>query len=246
MRNAAHDEPHPSRAQFRGLAARVALAREQERAVVARQLHDELGQDLTALKYELVHTSALLVEAGLPRHLIDRLQSLIGIVEVTTGAVRRIAHDLRPPALDHLGLAAAIEFEAAAVARRTGLRCRVSSPPHGSTLDHARSIAAFRVFQEAMTNIARHANASAVRIRLCEAHRVFTMDIHDNGRGITKTQLKDVSSIGLLGMREAVEPLGGTLSVSGRRGHGTHVVVRFPLPQVAQRRRSRSAQGRAQ
>jgi len=97
-----------------------------------------------------------------------------------------------------------------------------------------------------MTNIARHANASAVRIRLCEAHRVFTMDIHDNGRGITKTQLKDVSSIGLLGMREAVEPLGGTLSVSGRRGHGTHVVVRFPLPQVAQRRRSRSAQGRAQ
>ena len=246
MRNAAYDEPHPSSAQFRGLAARVALAREQERAAVARQLHDELGQDLTALKYELVHTSALLVEAGLPRHLIDRLQSLIGIVEVTTGAVRRIAHDLRPPALDHLGLAAAIEFEAAAVARRTGLRCRVSSLRHGSTLDHARSIAAFRVFQEAMTNIARHANASAVRIRLSEAHRVFTMDVHDNGRGITKTQLKDVSSIGLLGMREAVEPLGGTLSVSGRRGHGTHVVVRFPLPHIAQRRRSRSAQGRAQ
>ena len=245
-RNGAYDEPHPSRAQFRGLAARVALAREQERAVVARQLHDELGQDLTALKYELVHTAALLVEAGLPRHLIDRLQSLIGIVEVTTGAVRRIAHDLRPPALDHLGLAAAIEFEAAAVARRTGLRCRVSSLPHGSTLDHPRSIAAFRVFQEAMTNISRHANASAVRIRLSEAHRVFTMDIHDNGRGITKTQLKDASSIGLLGMREAVEPLGGTLSVSGRRGHGTQVVVRFPLPQIAQRRQSRSTRGRAQ
>src|SRR6266581_717340 len=122
------------KAQFRGLAARVALAREEERAAVARQLHDELGQDLTALKYELVHTSALLVDAGLPRHLIDRLQSLIGIVEVTTGAVRRIAHDLRPPALDHLGLSDAIEFEAAAVARRTGLRCRVSALPHGSGL----------------------------------------------------------------------------------------------------------------
>src|SRR3954470_17693295 len=103
-----------NQAQFRGLAARVALAREQERAAVARQLHDELGQELTALKYELVHTSALLIKAGLPRHLIDRLQSLIGIVEVTTGAVRRIAHDLRPPALD-LDVSAAIEFEAAAI-----------------------------------------------------------------------------------------------------------------------------------
>src|SRR5499425_3405418 len=136
--------PVANQAQFRGLAARVALAREEERAAVARQLHDELGQQLTVLKYELVHTATLLVEAGLPRHLIDRLQSLIGIVEVTTGAVRRIAHDLRPPALDHLGLAAAIEFEAAAVARRTGLRCRVSTLPRASALDHVRSIAAFR------------------------------------------------------------------------------------------------------
>ena len=235
-RHAAYDEPHASKAQLRGLAARVALAREQERAAVARQLHDELGQELTVLKYELVHTSALLVEAGLPRMLIDRLQSLIGIVEVTTGAVRRIAHDLRPPALDHLGLAAAIEFEAAAIARRTGLRCRVSVS-RGSALDHMRSIAAFRVFQEALTNIARHANASAVRIRLGESRGIFTMDIHDNGRGITKTQINDVSSIGLLGMREAVEPLGGTLSVSGRRGRGTQVVVRFPLAQPPARRR---------
>ena len=88
------------------------------RAAVARQLHDELGQDLTALKYELVHTTALLVEAGVPRHLIDRLQSLVGVVEVTTGAVRRIAQDLRPPALD-LDLSDAIEFEAAAISRRT-------------------------------------------------------------------------------------------------------------------------------
>ena len=229
-------ERHASQAQFRGLAARVALAREHERAAVARQLHDELGQELTALKYELLHTAALLVDAGLPRHLIDRLQSLVGMVEVTTSAVRRIAHDLRPPALDHLGLGAAIEFEAAAVARRTGLRCRVSSRPQGSTLDHARSIAAFRVFQEAMTNIARHANASAVRIRTHEARGVFSMEIQDNGRGITKSEIDGVSSIGLLGMREAVEPLGGKLSISGRRGRGTRVVVRFRLHRAARRR----------
>src|SRR4051812_16074681 len=193
-----------NQAQFRGLAARVALAREEERAAVARQLHDELGQELTALKYELVHTSALLVEAGLPRHLIDRLQSLIGVVEVTTGAVRRIAQDLRPPALD-LDLAAAIEFEAAAISKRTGLRCRVSSFAHGSRLDQPQSIAAFRVFQEAITNVARHANASAVRIKLSEARGIFTMEIHDNGRGITKTELTSPAAIGLLGMREAVE-----------------------------------------
>lgn len=197
------------------------------------------------LKYELVHTAALLVEAGLPRPLIDRLQSLIGIVELTTGAVRRIAHDLRPPALDHLGLAAAIEFEAAAVGRRTGLRCRVSSPPHGSTLDHAHSTAAFRVFQEAMTNVTRHANASAVRIRLAEERGTFTMNIQDNGRGITKSQINDASSIGLLGMREAVEPLGGHLAITGRRGRGTCVAVRFPLPRRQRRqpkRPPRSAQ----
>jgi len=228
-RDAARHDQHTSTARFRGLAARVALAREDERAAVARQLHNELGQDLTGLKYELVHTAALLVEAGVPRHLIDRLQSLIGIVEVTTGVVRRIAHDLRPPELDHLDLSDAIEFEAAAVSRRTGLRCRVSSLSQDSRLEQAQAIAAFRVFQETMTNIARHANASAVRIRLSETRGLFTMDIHDNGRGITKTQINRPSSIGLLGMREAVEPFGGRLSITGRRGRGTRVVVRFPV-----------------
>ena len=231
-----------NRSQFRGLAARVALAREEERAAVSRQLHDELGQDLTALKYELVHTSALLVEAGLPRHLIDRLQSLIGVVEVTTGAVRRIAQDLRPPALD-LELSDAIEFEAAAISRRTGLRCRVLTLPKDSRLEQPQTLAAFRVFQEAMTNIARHANAGAVRIRLTEIRGAFTMDIHDNGRGITKSQVRGASSIGLLGMREAVEPLGGMLAITGRRGHGTRVVVRFPLRKPV-RRRHRASHGR--
>jgi signal transduction histidine kinase len=236
--------PAAEQAQFRGLAARVALAREEERAAVARQLHDELGQDLTALKYELVHTTTLLVEAGLPRHLIDRLQSLIGVVEVTTGAVRRIAHDLRPPELDHLDLSDAIEFEAGVVSRRTGLRCRVSSLPQGSRLDQAQALAAFRVFQEAMTNITRHANASAVRVRLSEMRGHFSMEIQDNGRGITKSEIKGASSIGLLGMREAVEPLGGALSVTGRRGRGTTVVVRFPLGPQA-RRRMRVVRGRS-
>ena len=218
-----------NQAQFRGLAARVALAREEERAAVARQLHDELGQELTALKYELVHTSAQLVEANVPRHLIDRLQSIIGVVEMTTGVVRRIAQDLRPPALD-LDLSAAIEFEAAAISRRTGLRCRVSSLPQTCRLDQTQSIAAFRVFQEAMTNIARHADASAVRIHLREARGVFSMDVHDNGRGITKAQATSLSAIGLLGMREAVQPHGGSISITGRKGRGTRVVVRFSLP----------------
>ncbi len=218
-----------NQARFRGLAARVALAREEERAAVARELHDGLGQELTALKYELVHTSTLLVEAGVPRHLIDRLQSLIGVVEMTTGAVRRIAQDLRPPALDHLDLAAALEFEAAAVSRRTGLRCRVSSPARASRLDRERSLAAFRVFQEAITNVNRHANASAVRVRLSESRGAFSMVIQDNGRGISRAEVAAPSSFGLLGMREAVEPLGGTLAITGHRGRGTRVVVRFPL-----------------
>jgi signal transduction histidine kinase len=145
--------------------------------------------------------------------------------------VRRIAQDLRPPALD-LDLSAAIEFEAAAISRRTGLRCRVSSLPQTCRLEQAQSIAAFRVFQEAMTNIARHADASAVRIHLREARGTFTMDVHDNGRGITKAQTTSPSAIGLLGMREAVQPHGGTISITGRKGRGTRVVVRFPLPRL--------------
>ena len=96
-----------------------------------------------------------------------------------------------------------------------------------------------------MTNIARHANASAVRIRLSEARGIFTMDIQDNGRGITKMQVNDVSSIGLLSMREAVEPLGGTLSIAGRRGRGTRVVVRFPLPNASRRAKTKPAAGRS-
>jgi len=230
--------PVANQAQFRGLAARVAQAREEERAAVARQLHDELGQELTALKYELVHTSAQLVDAGLPRHLVDRLQSLIGVVELTTSAVRRIAQDLRPPALD-LDLSAAIEFEAAAISKRTGLRCRVSSLRQNSRLTQTQSIAAFRVFQEAITNVVRHANASAVRIKLTEARGRFTMEIHDNGRGITGPEIKSPSSIGLLGMHEAIEPYGGTLSITGRRGHGTAVIVRLPLPAAQARRKMR-------
>jgi PAS domain S-box-containing protein len=218
-----------SEAQLRSLAARLQSAREEERSAVSRELHDQLGQALTGLKYELVMTIKALSAAGLTPTLIDRVQALVGVVEETTNSVRRIATELRPPALDLLGLGTAIKLEAAAIRRRTGLRCRVTSSRKTTHLDHAQRTTVFRVFQEALTNIVRHANASAAQVRLREVARTFVMEIQDNGRGITQRELTDPGSIGLLGMRERVQLIGGQLEIEGRPGKGTRIVVRFTL-----------------
>jgi PAS domain S-box-containing protein len=233
-----------SEAQLRSLAARVQSAREDERSEVSRRLHDELGQALTGLKYELMMTITALLAAGLKPALVDRLQSLVGVVEETTNSVRRIATELRPPALDLLGLVTAINLEAAAIRRRTGLRCRVTSPRETTRLDPEQQTAVFRVFQEALTNIVRHAHASAAQIRLREVARTFVMEIQDNGRGITKKEITDPASIGLLGMQERVRLLGGHIEIEGRRGRGTRIVTRFTLPERVDRATRRRAQGR--
>lgn len=233
-----------SEAQLRSLAARLQSAREEERSAVSRELHDELGQALTGLKYELVMTIKALSAASLMPALIGRVQALVGIVEDTTNSVRRIATELRPPALDLLGLATAIKLEAAAIRRRTGLRCRVTSPRKTTRLDQAQQTTVFRVFQEALTNIVRHANASAAQIRLREAGRRFAMEIQDNGRGITQKELTDPASIGLLGMRERVHLLGGQIEIEGTPGKGTRIVTRFTLREREARAAGRRVRGR--
>jgi PAS domain S-box-containing protein len=236
----AQEGTRASEAQLRSLAARLESAREDERSAVSRRLHDGLGQALTGLKYELMLTIEALLAAGLKPALIDRVQSLVGVVEDATHSVRRIATELRPPALDLLGLVTAINLEAAAIRRRTGLRCRVTSPRETTRLDPPQQTAVFRVFQEALTNIVRHAHASAAQIRLREVARTFVMEIQDNGRGITQKELTDPTSIGLLGMRERVHLLGGHIEIEGRRGRGTRIMTRFALRERrATRRRVR-------
>jgi signal transduction histidine kinase len=228
-------EPMRSSDQMRRLAASLQSAREDERADLARELHDELGQTLTAIKLELARTVNTLKGSHPPPPLpvMNRLQSLVGLVDIGVAMVSRIAIKLRPPALDHLGLAEAIRWEAAAFQARSGLRCRVLASKNETThtaLTAGQQTALFRIFQEALTNVVRHADASAVRVRLTEARGGFELRVTDNGRGITRAEIADAGSIGLLGMRERAMQAGATLAIAGSPGKGTLVIVRVPLP----------------
>ena len=223
-----------SRDQLRRLAASLQTAREEERTALARELHDELGQTLTALKLEILRMADMVKGVPLRPGAVDRLQSLVGLVEVAVAMVKRIATTLRPPALDHLGLTEAIRFEAAAFRVRSGLRCHVAANKEIVTLTEAQQTALFRIFQEALTNVARHAEASAVRVRLVDAPATFELRVQDNGRGITKAQASDTESIGLLGMRERAAQVGAVIKISAAPGKGTVVAVRL-------RRRRRTA-----
>ena len=161
--------------------------------------------------------------------LVNKLQSLIGLIEVSIQSVRQIAGDLRPAVLDHLGLKEAIEWEATKFEARTGIRCRVLWDLNDGLTDRPRQLALFRILQEALTNVARHADAGAVRISVRKRGRVLTLAVRDNGRGITKAELTSVESIGLLGMTERARLLGGQVNITGAPGRGTTVTVRVPI-----------------
>jgi signal transduction histidine kinase len=224
---------HELESAFKQMAARQHRARETERALIARELHDELGQTLTGLKLEMALMVRELLPTGLGPGMIDRLQSLMGGIEVATEAVRRMATALRPPALDHLGLEAAIELEASALTRRTGIRCRLTGQLAPTALGGDAAIAVFRIVQEALTNVARHANASAVTIRMRETARTVRVIVADNGRGIPAEALAAPDSIGLIGMRERAELIGATLSITSRSGKGTSIVLTIPIARSA-------------
>jgi PAS domain S-box-containing protein len=215
--------------QMRLLAGRLQAAREEERTKVARELHDELGQILTALKLEIGRAIAALEPKHLTPTVIDRMQSLVGLSEIGIATVKRIATDLRPPALDHLGLTEAIRWEALAFKARSGLRCHVRANGRVTTsLSREQQTAVFRIFQEALTNVARHARASAVTVTISERQH-FELSIKDNGKGISDSQAADPRAIGLIGMRERAALVGGTFHIAGHRGKGTTVSVHLPL-----------------
>ena len=218
--------PRESEEQLRQLAARVQRAREEARANLARELHDELGQTLTAIKLELGRTMTVLKRDHVGRDTVDRLQSLAGLVDIGLSTVKRIATNLRPPTLDHLGLAAAIRWEAMAFRATTGVRCYVRATRETTALDREQQTVIFRIFQEALTNVVRHAHASAVHVTLAERSGTFELRIRDNGRGIRGAQAKDPRAIGLVGMRERAAIIGGSFAISGRPAKGTVITVR--------------------
>jgi PAS domain S-box-containing protein len=220
-----------SREQLRALSSHLQSIREEERTRIAREVHDVLGQALTALKIDLYG-----VQRGLSRetdlgaeHLAEKMKSMSSLIDSTIQTVRRIATELRPGILDDLGLVAAVEWQANDFQVRTGIDCEVTSHVDYLDLDRERSTATFRILQETLTNVARHAAASRVEITLTSDDERLVLEIKDNGKGITDSDVADSRSLGLLGMRERAQLLGGDLSISGTPGHGTLVTVTIPL-----------------
>jgi signal transduction histidine kinase len=217
---------------MRQLAARVQSAREEERAEVSRELHDELGQTLTALKIEVNRAVAAFASDPPSVTRVDRLQSVVGLVDLGIATVKRISARLRPATLDHLGLAEAMRWEAMTFKARTGIRCQVRASRQDTRLSPEQQTALFRIVQEALNNVVCHANASSVRITLTETSTDVDLRIRDNGRGISAAQVAAPQSIGLLGMKERASLIGGTFKIAGQRGKGTVVSVHVPLSTI--------------
>jgi two-component system, NarL family, sensor histidine kinase UhpB len=233
-RRKAEEALESSRQQLRALAGRLQSAREEERSSVAREIHDELGQVLTALKLNLDWLERKISEReGSPsiNLLLDRVVASGEIVETAISGVQRIAADLRPEILDHLGLVEALQEEATKFQERSGVRCTLALPPPEPELPAPITTAVFRIFQEALTNVARHAQASALHAALQRDAQYLTLDIEDDGRGISVEALADDRALGLLGMRERAAALGGTVNIAPIQPHGTRVSLRLPLAQ---------------
>lgn len=215
-----------SREQLRGLTAYLESAREEERRKMARNIHDELGQMLTGLKIDLSWLAKGLSTEQ--ESLLEKTKSMSKLVDTTIQTVKKIATELRPGVLDDLGISAAIEWQTGEFEKLAEIECKFSSNPSDIILDQERSIVIFRIFQEILTNIIRHADATRVKVSLNEEDSSIVLKVRDNGKGINKKQISDPKAFGLIGMRERVRPWGGEIKINGIPGEGTTVVVSIP------------------
>ena len=216
-----------SREELRNLTIHLESVREQERTSVAREIHDELAQSLTALKMDLAWLDNKVPRNQIP--LVEKMHAMNELIDSIIQTVKRISAALRPGILDDLGLVAAIEWQAEEFQNRTGINCRFAVNPDDLTVDQDRSTAIFRIFQETLTNILRHAGASLVSVELLKEAGSLMLRVIDNGTGITEKQIHDPKSFGLIGMRERVHPWGGLVNIKGIPGRETTVEVRIPL-----------------
>ena len=218
---------------LRALSTHLQSIREEERTSISREIHDELGQLLTVLKMDLV-----LLERGLEVRLQDDLRSglhaniegMSGMIDDIIQAIRRISTELRPQILDELGLRDAMEWEMESFEARTRIQCTMDLTSEEISLDSSATTALFRVFQEALTNVARHSGATTLAVSLATLDGVLEMDVRDNGRGAEEDELHRKTSLGILGMNERMKSIGGKLEVRGMRGEGTTVNVKLLLP----------------
>jgi two-component system, NarL family, sensor histidine kinase UhpB len=224
-------ELEQSRRELRRLSASLVDAREEERRRIARELHDELGQRLTALKMEL----SALMPPGRNSARDRRVASMIDMVDETVASVRRIATELRPLMLDDLGLNAAIEWLAAGWAQRMGIAVSLQLDQDNPPLPEAVAIAVYRMVQEALTNVARHARATEVRVEVRHRADQLSFTVEDDGKGFPERSVYREGSHGLMGIRERAYMLGGELEIGLSALGGARVAVRLPLGPAAER-----------
>jgi len=227
-RTLAAQELEQSRTELRALAARLLAIREEERTRIAREIHDELGQALTALKLDLAwleKRGGTVRNSGAFR--VDE-SSITSRIDETMEIVRRIASELRPSVLDQLGLEAAVEYLVQDTAKRTGIAVTLEADDFPRLPDELASHA-FRIIQEALTNVTRHSKATRVEVSVRRAGKSIILGVRDNGVGFAPGSLSGVRSLGLVGMRERALACGGTVMVQGKPGEGTLIVVTIPV-----------------
>jgi two-component system sensor histidine kinase UhpB len=218
--------------QLRALSASLRSAREQESTRIAREIHDELGGALTTLRWDLEEIADIVSDAKDSAQLgalRKRIDAMVTLTEATLDTVRRLASELRPIALDELGLVEAIEWHARQFESRTGIVVQYECALDKVELNNEQSIAVFRILQEALTNILRHAQANRVAITMRQGDGEYLLTINDNGRGIREGEKSGAHSLGLLGMRERAHLIGAKIDITGLEGKGTLVAVSIPI-----------------
>lgn len=212
--------------QYRALAARLERVREEERTRLAREFHDGLGQALTGIKLDLVSVANHPPPSRRAR--VARFQAILTLIDEAIHSVRRIATELRPGVLDDLGLVAAVEWVTQDFAARTGTKCALDLPRKDLPVKPAVATALFRILQEALTNIALHAEATESSVRLGEEDGLLCLEIRDNGRGFQEARLAPGASLGIVGMKERALLLGGRLTITSAPGEGATIIARMP------------------
>ena len=231
-RKLAEEQLKATTEQLRALSARLQSAREEEGTRIAREIHDELGSMLTTLKWDLEDIQKTLstpVDQSQLAAVREKLSALMNLDDMAINALRRIASELRPSLLDDLGLGAAIEWQAQQFQTRTGIICHCESALENIGLNEEQSTAVFRIFQEALTNVLRHAQATRVDIAIKKRAGYFVLVVGDNGKGITQKEKSEQQSLGILGMRERAHLIGAEIDIKGLEGKGTVVTVRVPI-----------------
>lgn len=214
--------------QLRELASHLQNIREEERTGIAREIHDELGQKLTGLKMDLSWLNRKL--EGKDENINNKIKGSLELIDSTIATVRKIAAELRPGILDDLGLAEAIEWHSGEFEKRSGVKVDFSSAMYDIKLPPDVTTGIYRIFQEALTNVARHANASCIQCTLQKHSGYLRLTVSDNGVGFDNTAKGKIKTLGLLGMKERVTILNGKYEIKSEPGKGTTVLVKVPLP----------------